>query len=331
MKFAYKLSIHGQHPGTQFSKLRDLALHAEEVGFDGVFVVDHLRLPAERLVGYSEAHPDRPYFLDAWTSIAALSEVTSTVRLGPQVTPIGLRHPVFVARWGATVDSISNGRLLLQVGAGHQRVEYESHGLAFPELKARIEALREGVEIIRLLWTSEEPVSYRGEHYVLRDVPFWPKPVQPMPEIWLGGASPGVRRLVADLGDGWSPAAPQRDGLDPAFFRDALAEIRERAGGRAITGGALFYCIISDDPSEVGEGLALLRRRQDWADFDRDEIQRRGIALAGSPGEIVESIGRYAAAGVEYFTVAFIPLSDIGRSHRALDLFATEVIPELAS
>jgi len=331
VKFAYKLSIHGQLPEARFRQLRDLAVHAEEVGFDGVFVVDHLRLPADRLAGYSQAPLDKPFFLDAWTSLAALAESTSRVKLGPQVSPIGLRHPVFVAKWGATVDNISEGRLLLQVGAGHQQVEYESHGLPFPKLRDRIEALREGIEIIRLLWTSEEPVTYEGKHYALRDVPFWPKPVQPLPKIWLGGASQGVRDVVADLADGWSPAAPQRSGLDPAFFRDALAEIREKAGGREITGGALFYCIVSNDPSEVSRGLDLIRRRADWADFDRAEIQKRALALAGSPNEVVEAIARYIEAGVEYFTLAFLPISDIEANHRALDTFAQHVIPELAS
>jgi len=330
-KFAYKLSIHGQEPDTTFATLRDLALHAEEVGFEGVYVVDHLRLPGDRLAGYSEAPIDKPFFLDAWTSLAALGAVTSRVKLGPQVTPIGLRHPVFVAKWGATVDRITEGRLLMQVGAGHQQIEYESHGLPFPKLRARIEALREGIEIIRLLWSSEEPASYAGQHYSLNEVPFWPKPIQAMPEIWLGGASQGVRDVVADLGDGWSPAAPQRSGLDPVFFRDALAEMRERAGGRQIKGGALFYCIISDDPAEVDRGLELLRRRADWADFDRAEIQRRAIALAGSPGEIIDAIGRYAEAGVEYFTLTFVPISDAAINHTSISLFAEKVMPELAS
>lgn len=330
-KFAYKLSIHGQHPDTDFATLRDLARHAEDVGFDGVYVVDHLRLPAERLAGYSEAPTDKPFFLDAWTSLAALAGATERVRLGPQVTPIGLRHPVFVAKWGATLDRISAGRLLMQVGAGHQRIEYESHGLPFPDLRGRIEALREGIEIIRLLWSSGEPVTYEGRHYSLREVPFWPKPVQTMPEIWLGGSSQGVRDVVAAVGDGWSPAAPQRSGLDPTFFSDALAEMREKAGGRRITGGALFYCIISDDPKQVTRGLDLLRRRSDWASFDREEIQRRAIALAGTPEEIVAAIARYIEAGVEYFTLTFVPISDAVANHRSIDLFAEAVMSELGS
>lgn len=328
-EFAYKLSIHGQLPGTGFGQIRDLALHAEEAGFDGVYVVDHLRLPSDRLSGYSQAPEDKPYFLDAWTALAALGEATSRVRLGPQVTPIGLRHPVFVAKWGATVDIISNGRLLLQLGAGHQRVEYESHGFPFPPLNERLEALREGIEVIRLLWSSEEPVSYDGDHYVLRDVPFWPKPIQQQPKIWLGGASKGVRDIVADLADGWSPAAPQRSGLDPDFFRDSLKEMREKAGDREITGGALFYCIISEKQEEVEEGVELLKRRADWVDYDRAEIQRRAIALAGSPDEVTEAIGRYIEAGVDYFTLTFVPISDATKNHKAIDIFADKVMPQL--
>ena len=93
VKFGFKLSIHGQREGVSFRDLLELAQHAEEAGFDGVYVVDHLLLPGSRLSGYTNADPARPYFLDAWTSVAAIAAATRRVRIGPQVTPIGLRHP----------------------------------------------------------------------------------------------------------------------------------------------------------------------------------------------------------------------------------------------
>lgn len=330
-KFAFKLSIHGQFPDTGFPELVGLTRHAEEAGFVGVSVVDHLLLPGARLSGYSEAPVDKPYFLDAWTSLAALGQATEQVQVGPQVTPIGLRHPVFVAKWGATVDRITGGRLLLQAGAGHQRIEYESHGLPFPPLADRIEALEEGIDIIRALWSSDEPVSFEGRHYQLRDVPFWPKPIQSQPDIWLGGASKRIREVVAARADGWSPAAPQGKGLDSSFYRDALEEIRgmAREAGRTshITGGALFYCILADDRSELAGYLDLLRRREDWAGLELEDIQGRGIALAGTPDEVAERIAAFRDAGVEYFTIAFPPISDIARNHESVERFADHVMP----
>jgi probable F420-dependent oxidoreductase len=330
VEFAFKLSIHGQRTGTRFPDLLRLAKHAEEVGFDGVYVIDHLLLPGSRLTGYTNAPPEHPYFLDAWTSLAAIAQATSRVWIGPQVSPVGLRHPVFLAKWAATVDQISEGRLLLQLGAGHQRIEYESYGLEFPRLPARLDRLREGIEVIRALWEADTTASYQGEHYVLRDVPFWPKPVQKRPPIWLGGASPAVRELVADLADGWTPASPQGNGLTPATFGAALAETRAKVtDGRHITGAALFYAVVDDSESRIDETLSILRRREDWAGYTADDFRARAIALAGSPAAVTEQIRAYAEQGLEHITVAFLPLDDLDGARRSLTRFADEIIPNL--
>jgi probable F420-dependent oxidoreductase len=330
VEFAFKLSIHGQRPQTRFPDLLGLATHAEDVGFDGIYVIDHLLLPGSRLTGYTNAPAAEPYFLDAWTSLAAIAQATSRVKIGPQVSPVGLRHPVFLAKWAATVDQISEGRLLLQLGAGHQRIEYESYGFPFPKLSARIEALREGIEVIRALWESDTVANYEGEHYVLRDVPFWPKPVQARPPIWMGGASPAVRRLVAGIADGWTPASPQGDGLTPATFGAALSEIRAGVtDGRHVTGGALFYAVVDDSPARVDEALSILRRRSDWAGYTLDDFKAKAIALAGSAAEVTDQIREYAAQGLEHITVAFVPLDDLDGARRSLTRFAEDIIPHL--
>ncbi|MBB5790120.1 LLM class flavin-dependent oxidoreductase [Jiangella mangrovi] len=311
MEFAFKLSIHGQHPGTDFRDLVDLAVFAEEVGFDGVYVIDHLLLPGSRLSGYTNAPADQPYFLDAWVALAAIAQATHRVKVGPQVTPIGLRHPALVARAAATLDQVSGGRLLLQLGAGHQRVEYASYGFEFPTLDDRITRLREGIEVIRALWETDGPASYRGEHYLLDEVPFFPKPVQERPPIWLGGASARILDLVAELADGWSPAAPQGKGITPAVFGDALRSIRSRVtDGRHVTGGALFYTVVDDDPARVEAALSILRRRADWADYTVDDFRDRAIALAGSADTVADAIGEYAKQGLEHISLAVVPIDD---------------------
>ena len=296
-----------------------------------MFVVDHLLLPGSRLTGYTNAPANRPYFLDAWTSLAAIAQATKTVRIGPQVTPIGLRHPVFIAKWGATVDQISEGRLLLQVGAGHQKIEYESYGFEYPNLARRVERLREGIHVIRELWESEETANYEGDHYVLKDVPFFPKPYQERPEIWLGGGSATVRSLVAELGDGWSPAAPQGGGLTPQTFSEAMKEIRDQqTDKRHIKAAALFYAIVTDDPAEIDRGLDMLRRRTDWAEYDVDEFRRRAIVLAGSASQIVDYIKEYEASGMEYISLAFLPTDDHDATRRMIDIVGRDVIPHFA-
>lgn len=329
VEFALKLGIHGQHRQVTWNDIVGVATHAEEAGFEGIYVIDHLMLPGSRLKGYTEADPNYPYFLDAWTSLAAIAQATERVWVGPQVSPIGLRHPAFVAKWAMTVDQISNGRLLLQVGAGHQEIEYSSFDFPYPKLQERVERLNEGIDVIRALWEGQEPVNYEGKHYRLENVPFWPKPVQQHPQIWLGGSSKRVRRLVAERCDGWTPAAPQGGGLDPDFFKASLAEIRDQAGERGgdITGAGMFYTAVDDDPSVVERRLKVLRSRDDWADWDFDQFRRSGIALAGTPEEVIEAVQRYADAGVEHFTVGFVPVDDVEATHRGIELYKDRIIP----
>jgi probable F420-dependent oxidoreductase len=331
VEFAFKLNVHGQRLDTPFERYLDLACNAEAAGFCAVYVIDHLLLPSDRLVGITDADPSRPYFLDCWCTLAAVAARTRKIRIGPQVTPIGLRHPVFVAKWGATVDRISNGRLSLGVGLGHQEVEYVSHGLPYPPFKERFERMMEGVEIIRRLWTDETPVTYEGKHYSVKDVSFWPKPVQSPPPIFFGGTSPSIRRGVARLGDGWSPAAPQLGGFSPAFFKESLAAIRADAAsqGRSqrIRAGALFLTSISENSDEVERTTAMLRRRPVYAGLSVEEINNRGVIMMGTPDQVCRALEPYVEAGVEEFTVSFIPMDDLDMIRRGIELYAEKVMP----
>lgn len=328
MEFAFKLSIHGQRTSTTFADLVELAMFAETLGYDGVYVVDHLLLPGSRLTGYTNAPANRPYFLDAWTALAAIAQATKHVMVGPQVTPIGLRHPAFVAKWAATIDQISAGRLLLQVGAGHQKIEYDSYGFEFPKLATRIERLGEGIRVIRALWESTEPANFSGEHYRLENVPFWPKPIQGRPPIWLGGASPAVRDLVAEQGDGWTPAAPQGSGITADVFAESLADIRSKVtDGRHVTAGLLFYLVVDDDPRKVEDTLAILRRRADWSDFSVSDFVHRAIALAGSQDEVIDQVKAYERAGLEHVSLAFLPLDDTDAARASLRRVAEGIMP----
>jgi probable F420-dependent oxidoreductase len=338
VEFAFKLPMYGQAAETPFSVYIELAQLAEAAGFTTAYVIDHLRLPSKRLIGKTTADADKPYFLDPWTTLAAVAACTSTIRLGPQVTPIGLRHPVFVAKWGATIDRISNGRFVLGVGLGHQREEYESHGFPFPPFQERYERLGEGIDLIRRLWTEDDPVTFDGAHYQVTDVPFWPKPIQARVPIWFGGASERIQHAVARQGDGWFPAAPQSGGLGtdgPAFFRDSLARIRAEAKelGRpeTIGSGAVFLCCVSEDQADLERGAALLRRRDEYVGKSIDEINDQGAIIMGTPEMVVERLRPYADAGLEQLTVSFHPLDDLPGIRRGLELFRTKVMPQFAT
>jgi alkanesulfonate monooxygenase SsuD/methylene tetrahydromethanopterin reductase-like flavin-dependent oxidoreductase (luciferase family) len=94
-----------------------------------------------------------------------------------------------------------------------------------------------------------------------------------------------------------------------------------------VTGGALFYAVVDDDPRVVEETLGILRRREDWADFSIDDFRARALALAGSPDEVVEQIRGYEKEGLEHITLAFLPLDDLEGAKTALDRVAHEIMP----
>ena len=160
-----------------------LSAEAEEAGWDGVFVWDHInwREPVLEVA-------------DAWITLSAIAAATGTIRLGPMVTPLARRRPAKVARETVTLDRLSGGRVTLGVGLGGDRYGNEL-SITGEELDDRRRAgmLDESLEILTAAW-SGEPVHHRGEHYTVDGMRFLPRPVQrPAIPVWVGGY-PGKRR-----------------------------------------------------------------------------------------------------------------------------------------
>jgi len=160
--------------------LADLARDAEEAGWDGFFLWDHLTL---------EYEPDAP-MVDIWVALTAIAMRTERIRFGPLVTPIARRRPWKLARETASLDQLSGGRLILGVGAGVVNPpEYEHLGEP-GDLKVRAAMLDEGLEILTGLWRGE-PFSYTGAHYTVKEACFIPTPAQqPRIPIWVAGLWP---------------------------------------------------------------------------------------------------------------------------------------------
>ena len=338
VRFSFKLNIYGQPPDTPFDVYLHLARHAEAVGFHAVYVVDHMYLPANRYAGYTWTDPERPEFLEAWTVLAALAQATNRVKLGTQVSPTTFRHPSMLAKMGMTIDRISNGRLIMQLGTGWHKEEHEAYGFPYPErFNTRLGMLEEAVEIIDGLWTTDGPYSFDGEHYQLREAPFWPKPVQtPRPPIWFGGMGRKVRPLIGRHGNGWAPAMAHVEGVGVAIagYAEGLAEIRDlaKANGRdpsKITPALAYVTSIHEDRSRAGEAAAVLRRRSDYADLSLDEMRDRAILMWGTPDDCLRAIEPYVEAGVREFTLNFVPFADIDSAIRGMELYASKVLPHL--
>ncbi len=153
--------------------LAQLAHEAEGDGWDGVFIWDHLGRPNTTA--------------DAWVALAAMAMSTERVKLGPIITPIARRRPWKLAKETVTLDHLANGRLILGVGLGGSRQDFEAFGEE-GDPKIRAEKLDEGLAVLAGLWSGES-FSYAGKHYQVKDVCFKPRPVQsPRIPIWACGA-----------------------------------------------------------------------------------------------------------------------------------------------
>lgn len=185
-----------QHIG--IGALRELWAIADDAGFDGCWVFDHL-VPMGR---------DRSGdIFDGWSLLAAMAEATKRVRIGCLVSGTTNRHPGTFAKIAVTVDHLSGGRLDVGLGAGDDALADAMMGTPTPPAVERVEKLAETCEILRLLWTREE-IDYRGRHYTLTGALSDPKPQQPKPPLWLGssGEKRGLR-VVAEHADVWLNAA----------------------------------------------------------------------------------------------------------------------------
>jgi alkanesulfonate monooxygenase SsuD/methylene tetrahydromethanopterin reductase-like flavin-dependent oxidoreductase (luciferase family) len=160
--------------------LVDFAVEAEEAGWDGFFLWDHLLVFKE--------NPTQ--FVDPWVALSAIACNTKKLRIGPHITPVPRRRPWIIAREAVTLDHLSKGRLTLGVGIGAPPdPEYVAFGEE-PSAKIRAEKLDEGLDIITGLWTGK-PFSFSGKHFYLDDVTFLPTPFQkPRIPIWVGGGVP---------------------------------------------------------------------------------------------------------------------------------------------
>ncbi len=335
VRFALKWNMYGSRPETPFTDHLKIARAADALGFDGLYTIDHFVLPPEQTRGFSAvADESRPTFPEAWTALAAAAAVTTRVKLGPQVTPITLRHPVFIAKMAANIDLISNGRLVLQVGAGWHKKEYEAFNFPFDErFSVRYQKMIEGVELIKKLWTEDGAVTYDGQYYQVRQAPFWPKPVQkPCPPIWFGGSGKKVQQAVAKYGDAWTPAAPHYTGLDTREYQAGFDNIRRMAAeyGRdpdAIMPAALFYSVIHRNRTCAYELAENLRRRDDWSTLTVPQMADLGVAIIGDPDDCIRTLERFVRAGIRYFTIGLVPIRDAQEIIEGMQLYAERVFP----
>lgn len=283
------LMIEGQE-GVTWEQWVALAGACEHAGFDALFRSDHYN----GLMGDETRDAT-----DAWTIIAALGAVTSTLRLGTLVSPVTFRHPSVLAKVVASADHISGGRVELGLGAGWNDREHEAYGLPFPTLATRFELLEEQTEIIHRQWT-EDVVSHVGTHYRLDEVRALPKPVQTPPTLILGGhAGPRAAALAARFADEYNAL-----GAGPAELPERLTRLDaacERAGRDPATlaRSVMTGCIVGTTREDVLSRAAGVMRRMgqdgDPAAFLTDHSPRW---IVGTTEEVRDRLGRLAERGI---------------------------------
>jgi alkanesulfonate monooxygenase SsuD/methylene tetrahydromethanopterin reductase-like flavin-dependent oxidoreductase (luciferase family) len=254
-----------------------LAREAEEAGWDGIFLWDHIRWREPvRAVG------------DTQVTLAAIAAATERIRFGPMVTPLARRRPAKVARETAALDVLSGGRLTLGVGLGsdHFASEFSITGEELDD-RRRARMLEEALEILKAAW-SGEPVRHRGEHYTVDSMRFLPRPVQrPGVPVWVAGF-PGKSRPIR--------RAAHCDGFFPINLEspDQLAEIvadvgalREEAGRAPDEPYEVIAALEPDtDPGPYHEaGATWWLRGPEWEGITVDQVRgviREGPATRGT-------------------------------------------------
>ena len=192
MRFGVFTSMGGQTwPGVQ-----SLWRHLERTGWDIACVTDHFMPNSPTKEGD---------MMEAWSTLSALATMVPRMQVGTIVLGNTYRHPAVLAKMAAQVDIISDGRLLLGLGAGWQENEHLAYGIPFYSMRERLDRLDEACEVLRQLWTQERS-NFKGSYYQLSDAPLSPKPVQdPHPELMIGGGGEKVTlRIVARHADHWN-------------------------------------------------------------------------------------------------------------------------------
>jgi len=270
-----------------YSEVRNVALECERLGFDSVWLNDHMYegwLPPEE-----HAHP----YLDCWTLLPALSVDTRSVRLGTMVTANTFRHPALLAKMSTTLDVISKGRLDFGIGAGDLPNEHETYGIQYPADAERIDRLREALQVILSMWTMEKP-KFKGKFYEINEPPCWPKPVQkPHPPILIGSISGKslIVRLAAEFADNFNILNGS-----PQSYRERM-EILNR------------YC------REIGRNPKMIRRS--WHGFVNIKDEEETIE------KTIRNLKAMSEAGVQDFILGFEDRKDV----TALRIFSEHVLP----
>ena len=301
--FGAQLSLHP--PAEQF----ELVQRLEAVGYDSVWTGDHVSF-------HNPIH-------ESITLLASYAPITRRIKLGVGVYLLALRAPAVAAKQTATLDVLSDGRLIFGVGVGGENPkEFELCGVPHKERGARV---NEGIDVVRTLW-RDTPASVHGRFTRFDSVSIDPKPVQQLPPIWIGGRSDAALARAGRQGDGWMSYVVQAD-----RYAQSLDKIRAAAAkaGRSLdtfTAAHLFFITIGRDFEAAKRAWVSVLSRRYAQDF---EPLAKRYGIIGTPEQCAEQLERFRAAGCTYFVMSAI--GDPRDERAQLETIAAEIIPRFRS
>ncbi|MEO7398481.1 MAG: LLM class flavin-dependent oxidoreductase [Ilumatobacteraceae bacterium] len=289
-----------------WSEVLDLARYADGAGWHSLWYADHIMSQT------TDDTPGDAPALECWSVLAAVAAVVPRLRLTSMVSPVTIHHPVVLAKRIATVDQISDGRVVFGLGAGWQVNEHAAYGFNLPDPGERVSHFIEAIQVIRHL-LDDERATFAGRWYTLVDAPFEPKPVQiPLP-ILVGTGSPRMMKATARFATEWNTwgdpqAVAERT---TAFFAACESVGRDPATVRRSAQALIFLT----DESKV-EAL-------------RTKVPA-GRSLVGTTQQLVDLIGAYAQGGVDEFALPDFTLgSGASQRRETVEQFWDEVAKPL--
>lgn len=306
-------------------KTMALAQTADALGYDSLWVADHLMLGRDQAI------------MEGWTTLAALAGSTQHAKLGMIHQGHFFRNPALAAKMTATLDQISGGRFIYFIDGGYGRAEHLAYGLPYPDsMEERVAQVVEGLELTLALWQARTPISHAGPHFQVTDAVCNPAPVQqPHPPVWFGEAHPPILEACARYGQGWNTVP-----VGYAALRDRLAALTAacQAVGRSsdeIEKSLETQILIAPDHATLRQRLQAMidlapvdepnAALQAYLQGETDTVPTAfsDVWLIGTPDEVEQQVRDYIELGMTHFLLWFMdaPLE------AGLRLFAEEVMP----
>ena len=309
----WKLEYSGWGAADAWARTVEISKTAERVGYDHLWVYDHVETVPRR---------ESTHVFEAFTTLAALAQHTDRVRLGQLVTCASYRNAGLLAKEAAGVDVVSGGRLILGLGAGWYEREYAAYGYEFLPARERLAVLEETIVAIKRLWT-DETVTFEGKYLHLDGAYCDPKPLQQLPEVWVGGGGERVTlRIAAEHAD----ATNWQVGLDEFVHKSEVLRKHCEDIGRDFDSIVRTHgpdCRLFDSEQDLARWLDSPGGGNLWSRGDPEGYVRENFV--GTVEQVTAQVQAFVDAGCREFVLWF---RDYPESE-SLERFASDVIPRI--